>query len=660
MNIIKKIMKAYVSFAIIMSIVAPVNIKGEESNVSRDVLNERIQEANMIDEDLYSDESYQTLDEKLVVAETLPSDASQDEVDQVALELLEAMNNLKPREHINLALNKNVSVSGLEVTDGRFSEDKAVDGIVTSDSRVSFAKDKDEQWMIIDLGGRKTVSSFTINYESQAPSFKIQVSSDGVNYKDVYEISNLQGQVSNIQEINIEPTKARYIKYIQLERWLHSGNGKYYSGSIYEFEVYKAKPIEEQTASDVLEALNNEKPTISNHKLVLPEVPEGFEIKLYGSDNQQVITMEGNIIQPLEDMDVNLLYEVRNLNNTEDVAYSESDINIIVPGQYSVEESINEKPQVLPGLHEWKGNEGYFTLNAQSRIVVESEELFKTAQQIQFYFQDMLELDIAIVEDDAKNGDIVLVKDTSLDVLGKEGYLLEIDDIITIQSNDPTGILYGGITVTQILSQDEGNDNVPKGIARDYPKYEIRSGMLDVGRTYIPMDYLREMTIYMAYFKLNEIQVHINDYWGATGYSAFRLESETYPMITATDGSYTKEEYRQYQIDMKAYGIDVITEIDTPYHSECFRNIPGVEMLKTGALDIRKQSSYTIIENLLDEYLDGSNPVIQSKKFHIGTDEYDKTYSEDMRKWTDHFIRYVNDKGYETRLWSDRKMILSY
>ena len=74
-------------------------------------------------------------------------------------------------------------------------------------------------------------------------------------------------------------------------------------------------------------------------------------------------------------------------------------------------------------------------------------------------------------------------------------------------------------------------------------------------------------------------------------------------------------------------------------------------MLKAGALDIREQSSYDVIEAVLDEYLDGPNPVIQSDKFHIGTDEYDKSYSEQMRKWTDHFINYVNDKGYDTRLW---------
>ena len=372
---------------------------------------------------------------------------------------------------------------------------------------------------------------------------------------------------------------------------------------------------------------------------------------VYGCDNKQVVAMDGTITRPLEDMDINVLYQVKNLNDETDIAYSEADINFIVPGAYNKEESINAKPNVMPGLREWKGNEGEFTLSKNSKIVVKDASLEATAKQIQFYLKEMIKHELEIVTSGEKSGDIVLVKDGSVDNLGKEGYTLAIDDMIEIKSNYETGILYGGISITQMFSQNDGMNNVAKGLARDYPKYEVRAGMLDVARTYIPMEYLQEMTIYMAYYKLNEVQVHVNDYWGATGYSAFRLECDTYPMITATDGSYTKEEYRQYQIDMKNYGINVITEIDTPYHAECFRNVPGVKMLKAGALDIREQSSYDVIEAVLDEYLDGPNPVIQSDKFHIGTDEYDKSYSEQMRKWTDHFINYVNDKGYDTRLW---------
>ena len=615
---------------------------------SREYLDLVIKQANDLDEDQYSNATYKVLDEKLTAGELLDENASQEQINQAIKDIQDAQENLKVK-YENLALNKNVSVSGLEVNDGRFTADKAVDGVVSKESRVSFAKDKDEQWLEVDLGKVENISHFVINYESQAPSFKIQVAGEDKVYQDVYEVSGLDGQISNVQNITVDPVDARYVKYVQLKRWKHSGNGRYYSGSIYEFEVYKER--NHATASEVLKAASKEAPQIDGNKLVLPTVPEGFEISLYGCDNKQVVTMDGTVIQPLEDMNVNVLYQVKNLKDDSDVATSEEDIKFVVPGKYSKEESVNAKPNVMPGLREWKGNEGKFTLTKNSKIVVKDESLKATAKQIQFYLKEMVKKNLSIVSSGETTGDIVLTKDSSLDVLGKEGYTLDINDLIEIKSNYETGILYGGISITQILSQDEGKNNIAKGIARDYPKYEVRAGMLDVARTYIPMDYLKEMTIYMAYYKLNEVQVHVNDYWGATGYSAFRLESTTYPMITSTDGSYTKEEYKNYQKEMKNYGIDVITEIDTPYHAECFRSIPGAKMLKTGALDIREQSSYDIIENLIDEYLDGDDPVIESDKFHIGTDEYDKNYSEQMRKWTDHFIKYVNNKGYKTRLW---------
>ncbi len=274
---------------------------------------------------------------------------------------------------------------------------------------------------------------------------------------------------------------------------------------------------------------------------------------------------------------------------------------------------------------------------------------------IQSYFRDMLEMEIPCVMGEPVAGDIYVKTNYDTNYVGEEGYLLTIGDYAAIEAPTYTGLIYGGASITQILYQDE-ELKAHKGITRDYPQYEVRAGMIDVGRMYIPLEYLEEMTIYMSWYKLNEVHVHINDYWGPSGYSAFRLESEVYPEIVAEDGYYTKDEYRQYQKDMKAYSIDVITGIDTPYHAECFRDVPGVVMLGAGQLDITTEESFNanreIIENLIDEYLDGDDPVIQSNKFHMGTDEYDKRYSEQMRAWTDHFIKYINAKGYNTRLWA--------
>ena len=313
-------------------------------------------------------------------------------------------------------------------------------------------------------------------------------------------------------------------------------------------------------------------------------------------------------------------------------------------------ENDNLRPQVIPGIREWKGYTGNFTLLDDSKIIVTDESLTETATTIQSYFKEMLGINIAIGNGVSKKGDVVLTLDNANE-LGNEGYYLNIDDIITISAPSTKGILYGGITVTQILYQSSNRITAPKGLVRDYPKYEVRSGMIDVGRVYIPLEYLKEITMYMSWFKLNEIQVHINDYWGASGYTAFRLESDLYPEIVSKDGYYSKDDYRKYQQDMLKYGVDVITEIDTPYHAESFRAIEGVKMLKKGALDIRDPFSYEVVENLIDEYLDGPNPAIISDNFHIGTDEYDQKYPEEMRKWTDHFINYVNNKGKNSRLW---------
>ena len=82
----------------------------------------------------------------------------------------------------------------------------------------------------------------------------------------------------------------------------------------------------------------------------------------------------------------------------------------------------------------------------------------------------------------------------------------------------------------------------------------------------------------MSYYKMNTLQIHLNDNgfkqyfdhnWGKT-YAAFRLESDTYPGLTAFDGFYTKAEFREFQKWSVNYGIEIIPEIDVPAHSLCF------------------------------------------------------------------------------------------
>lgn len=146
----------------------------------------------------------------------------------------------------NLALNKDTTVSGIEGgynADGtlkypQFSSEKAVDG--KTDTRVSFAKSND-QWLLVDLGKEYDIDTVVLDYESAVGKYEIQVSTDGSNYQTVYTKNEdtVTSKTTERQTITFDTITARYVKYVQKEMWKHS-NGAWYSGSLYEFEVYQA------------------------------------------------------------------------------------------------------------------------------------------------------------------------------------------------------------------------------------------------------------------------------------------------------------------------------------------------------------------------------------------------------------------------------------
>lgn len=595
--------------------------------------------------------------------------------------LLPAANASAEVQNPNFALDKPVQVSGLEVNDGRLAADFAVDGLRSgkskngisdarwSSNKRSISNPNAPQWIYVDLGTEQTIRQIKVLWEkAYSPDYEVQVSNTAkeVDWKTI-------GHYTDASEANLEKVihlpqseTARYVrvKANKSRNTPAAGVTQFLNVSIWELEVFEH--IQFNKAQDVVNYMSDMKPALSNDgkKIVLPDSPDPrYEVSLFGSDNKQIIDMNLNYYQPISDSKVNILYKVTNKSDSKDFAVSSNDIPINVEGKYQHEEGDNPVPNVIPGLREWKGYTGNFELEKGASLVVDSsapDTLMETARGIQSYFKNMVGKEINVHKGSkARVGDIFLTIDNTKHHLGEEGYTLDITDKIIVSAPKTKGILYGGISLTQILYQSDNKNSIPKGIARDYPKYEVRSGMLDVGRMYIPLDYVQEMTEYMAWFKLNELQLHINDYWGAANYQAFRVESKKYPEINAKDGYYTQEEYIAFQKNMKKVGIDVVTEIDTPYHAESFRAVNPDMMLSKGALDIttpeKQKLVYPFIESLFDEFLGDSptdeNRVIQSSKFHMGTDEYDKKYSEQMRAYTDHFINYINNKGYETRLW---------
>lgn len=331
-----------------------------------------------------------------------------------------------------------------------------------------------------------------------------------------------------------------------------------------------------------------------------------------------------------------------------------------------VAQTINPQPFVIPALREWTGSQGTFILKNNAAIVVDplySKQLMSAAVT---FLEDLQTVKgtahLKIKNGKPAKGDIYLTLDPADTSLGKEGYLFAVNDIINIKANTPTGVFWATRSLLQILEQDPRHQQIPAGTARDLPRFSVRGFVLDCGRKFFTMDFLRNYVKLMSYYKMNDFHVHLNDNgfkgfynnnWDST-YSAFRLENSTYPSLTAKDGHYSKKEFIELQKLAQRYGVNIIPEIDAPAHSLSFsKAVPQIGSDKYGKdhLDLDNPLTYEVMDNIFKEYLQGPNPVFIGKEVHIGTDEYAKKEAEKFRAFTDHYIRLVESYGYKARLW---------
>ena len=384
--------------------------------------------------------------------------------------------------------------------------------------------------------------------------------------------------------------------------------------------------------------------SIKDKKVVLPTSADGaYKAALYGSDKQSVIALDGKVYEPLTDQKVLLILDIVKVDTGEVVDQLDRNIEVTVSGRYSTS-GTNAVPNVVPGLREWYGLSGDFKVTANTRIVAASAEMKTLATRIQTYMQDMLGMTLTVADGEGQNGDIVLKYNPSLlGELGDEGNAITVDDKIVIEAATETGVFYGAVSIMQILYQDSAHTNIPKGYIRDYPAYEMRGGMIDVARKYFSIDYIEEIGKYMSWFKLNTLNLHLNDNGGERT-ASFVVESKKYPEINSFNGEniWTQDEYRQLQKTLKTFGVNVISEIDTPGHSKVFAQadsslVSGNSLL----LNTKYDEALAFVKGIYDEFLDGDDPVFQSAVVHIGTDEANNASNEDMRRYISDLSQYV-------------------
>lgn len=323
----------------------------------------------------------------------------------------------------------------------------------------------------------------------------------------------------------------------------------------------------------------------------------------------------------------------------------------------------NAKPFVIPEIQEWKGGQGVLPINA-SATVVANNGTNDVASALVADLDMLCGLKLnSVSKAKAKAGDIVLklVKDKKQKA---EGYTISITDKVELMATSTKGLYWATRTLLQMLDGNEKKE-LARGVIKDAPDFEMRGFMIDCGRKFIPISYLRQLVKVMGYYKMNCLQVHLNDNgfpqyfendWKKT-YAAFRLECNTFPGLAARDGYYTKKEFRDLQKLALEHGVEIIPEIDAPAHCLAFTHYDselGSTKYGVDHLDITNPKSQKFIDALWKEYLEGSDPVFIGPRVHIGTDEYsnrDKEVVELFRAFTDHLIKYVESYGKQACVW---------
>ena len=266
----------------------------DEPQVSTEWLRAVIGEAEDISGDDYTAESYAALQSAVDAGKAvMENPADQGTVDDAARAVLAAIDGL---EEFNLAAGKTVTYSGVEDdknSDGswvypQFVGEMAVDG--DQETRWSAAK-TDEQWLTVDLGEVKEISQILIYFHAATTDWNVQISEDGKEWTTVYEEKDGEDHGPTItKQITFPMQEARYVKYQQNKMWNHASNGKQYSTSIYELEVYHSFDTESIEITNPTDAIS----VGDTYKLEVKILPElaGNNPLTYSSSNEDVISVD--------------------------------------------------------------------------------------------------------------------------------------------------------------------------------------------------------------------------------------------------------------------------------------------------------------------------------------------------------------------------------
>lgn len=590
----------------------------------------------------------------------------------------------------NLALKSGTAFAESSVEAGTdFSAGKAFDG--NTSTRWAGAANGEPQWIQISWDAVQEIKGFKILWERRnATSYSIKYTSEEtVTEATQWTTAKSFSTNPRLREERINLDAAVQAKHVRLcidsyTTTEPGGSLVWNAISVNEFGIYAEDAPDERSEAQKVVEDKLAAPAIEDGSLVCQWISEEDEEASveFVSAYEQVIENDGTIHTPISDKNVPVNYKVTKDGDT----VTSNAYMVEVPGKTEPVSGANEKPEVIPELQEWSGKTGDFLISATSRIIVDSgdyDALADVAAVFAENYKDVTGMEISVKKggrNHARTGDFYMTLNPKKQTLGEEGYCLDIADATVIEAFEPVGAHWGAISVLQILKQTKGV--LPKGEARDYPKFEVRAFSLDVGRKPFTIDTLYTFMRNMSWYKMNSFQVHLSDNLIFMedyptqqdaineAYGGMRLESgvisEDGNTATAEDVYYTKQEFKEFIQDSRVMGVDIVPEFDMPAHAwpfmKAFPEHRSTAQVNNGSryrideLDLSDPETTEWAKEIWNDYFTGEDPVFdEDVTIHIGTDEYHGEAGvkgeNDFRRFSNDMIEFIQGTGRTVRMW---------
>ena len=261
---------------------------------------------------------------------------------------------------------------------------------------------------------------------------------------------------------------------------------------------------------------------------------------------------------------------------------------------------------------------GVFLLPGATRIVATDEDSRRIAQLFDDHLLEQHGLRLEL-SGKPRGTNYISLRRSRAGELPPEGYRLAIAPGGIHITGDAPGLFYGLQTLMQLLPlRPAAAIELPAMDVEDHPRFGYRGVLLDVGRHFFSVEFIKKFIDLAAQYKINRFHWHLTDDQG------WRIEIRKYPKLTATTNEYyTQEQVKDIVAYARARHVMVIPEIEMPGHSgAALAAYPelGCEPREKAVAFCPKEETFTFLENVLDEVI----ALFPGPFVHVGSDEVEK------------------------------------